>query len=185
MSRQDITRWQHKYVDAPTQPLVPDPLLEQYAPLLQGPGTALDLACGRGRNSIFLAQLGKTVYAVDGSLLAIQGLYERANHIHAWVADLGYWQPPSAAFDLIVVNFFLHRPLFPLLVTALRSQGLVLYQTFNQNVLRQRPGFSPSYLLHSGELLQAFSGLTILASNDTRDNVASSSFVLARKTSNE
>lgn len=181
MSRQDIDRWQKKYASAATNSLVPDPLLEQYSSLLQGPGLALDLACGRGRNSLFLAQLGKTVFAVDGSLSALQGLCQQNTGIHAWVEDLECWQPPAAVFDLIVVNFFLQRSLLPALITALRPQGLLLYQTFNRHVLRERPNFSPAFVLQPGELLAAFVELHVLASNDTLTNTASSSFVLARK----
>jgi len=185
LSRQDIARWQQKYAAPADHPLVPDPLLEKYAQLLRGPGLALDLACGRGRNSIFLAQLGKTVFAVDGSLLALQSLRQQDANIHAWVADLEHWTVPGVAFDLIVVNFFLLRPLLPGLTAALRPHGLLLYQTFNCNILHQRPGFSSRYLLEAGELQQAFAGLTILASNDTPDNGDSSSFILARKAASE
>jgi len=185
LSRQDIARWQQKYQTPTTSPLTPDPLLERYAMLLQGPGVALDLACGRGRNSLYLAQLGKTVFAVDGSLRALKSLRQQNRGICGWVADLEYWQSPGAVFDLIVVNFFFHRPLLAPLVTALRPHGLLLYQTFNRNVLGQRPGFPPEYLLQTGELQQAFAGLTTLASNDTLDNTASSSYILARKPADE
>ncbi len=182
MSRQDIDRWQHKYAAPANKVLTPDPLLAEYASLLRGPGVALDLACGRGRNSLFLARLGKTVYAVDGSLLAARSLQRLAhNNIHVWVTDLEHWQCPAAIFDLVVVDYFLYRPLIPVLITALKPGGLLFYQTFNKNILQQRPGFSPDYLLTPGELMQTATGMKILASNDTPENTDSSSFVLAKK----
>src|SRR4051812_17107096 len=56
------------------------------------PGKALDLACGAGRNAIWLAQHGWQVTAVDGSAVAIEILRRDAAsleaNIDARIADL-------------------------------------------------------------------------------------------------
>ena len=56
------------------------------------PGKALDLACGRGRNALWLAEHGWEVTAVDGAHVAIEILrtraLERGLKINAVVADL-------------------------------------------------------------------------------------------------
>jgi SAM-dependent methyltransferase len=72
------------------------------------PGTAVDLACGEGRNALWLAQRGWQVTAVDFSAVAIQTGRQRAVHLGLevdWVvADATDWVP-SALVDLIVVAY--------------------------------------------------------------------------------
>jgi SAM-dependent methyltransferase len=55
----------------------PTGILTELWPLLPT-GAALDLACGRGRNAIFLAEHGRPVTAVDWSAAALDILEERA-----------------------------------------------------------------------------------------------------------
>lgn len=73
------------------------------------PGTALDLAAGEGRNSIWLASRGWTVTAVDFSDVAIDKatrVAERAGvTIDTVVADLTEWVPQPDTFDLVLVNY--------------------------------------------------------------------------------
>ena len=81
------------------------------------PGEALDLACGEGRNALWLARLGWRVLGVDCSPVAI----ERARSLTAnepadiarrttWrVADLTTDPPRSRSADLVVVSY-LHLP---------------------------------------------------------------------------
>jgi len=77
------------------------------------PGRALDLACGAGRNAVWLAERGWTVTAVDFSDVAIATARllaaERGVEVEWLVADLGEWEPPARAFDLVVV-LYLHLP---------------------------------------------------------------------------
>jgi len=72
------------------------------------PGTAVDLACGEGRNALWLAQRGWQVTAVDFSAVAIEAGRRRADHLGLevnWVvADVTGWVPP-ALVDLIVVAY--------------------------------------------------------------------------------
>lgn len=72
------------------------------------PGTAVDLACGEGRNALWLAQRGWQVTAVDFSTVAIETGRKRAVHLGLevnWVAaDVTDWVPP-ALVDLIVIAY--------------------------------------------------------------------------------
>jgi SAM-dependent methyltransferase len=76
-------------------------------------GRALDLACGRGGNAVWLALQGWQVTAVDFSHVAIEAAAElaRAHAVEvAWVvADLLEYVPEPGAFDLVTV-FFLQLP---------------------------------------------------------------------------
>ena len=92
--------------------LEPNRFLAEEASSL-APGRALDLACGEGRNALWLADGGWRVTGVDFSRVAI----DRARSLCAergvevdWVeADVVDWQPPERAFDLVIV-FYLHLP---------------------------------------------------------------------------
>jgi SAM-dependent methyltransferase len=77
------------------------------------PGRALDLACGAGRNAVWLAERGWTVTGADFSDVALANARalaaERGVDVE-WVhADLRDWEPPARAFDLVAV-FYLQLP---------------------------------------------------------------------------
>jgi SAM-dependent methyltransferase len=77
------------------------------------PGTALDLACGEGRNAIWLATRGWTVTGVDFSSTGIDKARrlasERGVEVAFGVADATSWEPPPGGFDLVLV-FYLQLP---------------------------------------------------------------------------
>ena len=77
------------------------------------PGRALDLACGEGRHSIWLAGLDWDVRAVDFSDVAIakgRELAERhAVQVEWEVADLNGYVPEPESADLVIV-FYLQLP---------------------------------------------------------------------------
>jgi SAM-dependent methyltransferase len=72
-------------------------------------GRALDLACGEGRNAIWLAARGWQVTAVDYSEVAIeraQGLAAREGIAVEWFCeDLTRWTPEARAFQLVVILY--------------------------------------------------------------------------------
>ena len=72
-------------------------------------GRALDLACGEGRNAIWLAEQGWTVTAVDFSDVAIERarkLAERRGIDVEWLcADLTAYEPPVGAFQLVLIAY--------------------------------------------------------------------------------
>lgn len=72
------------------------------------PGRALDVACGEGRNALWLAQRGWQVTAIDFSAVAVgkgRQLAERAGVTVEWqVADVLTYEP-EGRFDAIVVAY--------------------------------------------------------------------------------
>jgi SAM-dependent methyltransferase len=76
------------------------------------PGYALDLACGEGRNSVWLAARGWEVTGVDFASVAIEKATamaaERGARGTFSVADVTTWEPPRP-FDLVLV-FYLQLP---------------------------------------------------------------------------
>lgn len=73
------------------------------------PARALDLACGEGRNAIWLAGAGWQVTAVDFADVALARAERRAAAADARIelvhADLVEWEPPREAFDLVAVLY--------------------------------------------------------------------------------
>jgi SAM-dependent methyltransferase len=82
-------------------------LVAETTPL--SPGTALDLACGEGRNAIWLAERGWRVTAVDFSAVALEKARSCARERKVdvtWVeADLRAWTPQEGLFDLVCVLY--------------------------------------------------------------------------------
>lgn len=77
------------------------------------PGRALDLACGEGRNAVWLAEQGWRVTGVDFSDVALAKARElaAARGVEAdWVqADLLDYRPERRAYDLVLL-FYLQLP---------------------------------------------------------------------------
>ncbi len=74
-------------------------------------GDALDLGCGDGRNSVFLAQNGFSVTAVDKSHNAIESLSDVTRryglNIFAVCEDISFFSFPNNKYSLIVANTIL------------------------------------------------------------------------------
>ncbi len=96
------------------------------------PGTAIDLACGAGRNALYLAEKGWRVTAMDGSESAVELVRQRSAarglQVETAVADLtaASFTIPTDVFDLIVIAYYLQRDLFAQAKAAVRPGGVVL-----------------------------------------------------------
>src|SRR3954454_17387206 len=73
------------------------------------PGRALDLACGEGRNAIWLAGRGWDVTAVDFSSVATEHGRDLAAHdgvtVDWRVENVVTWVPHALAFDLVLIVY--------------------------------------------------------------------------------
>lgn len=158
-------KWNRLYSEQADVAATVAEVLTQNSHLLPADGRALDLACGLGANTLFLAERGLTPSAWDISSVAIEALQTEALaqgfNIDAQVRDV-ITQPPAAeTFEVIVVSHFLHRALSDSLIEALTPGGLLFYQTFcRQKVYEQGPK-NPDYLLEDNELLQMFSRMKL------------------------
>ena len=141
----------------------------RFATSVKPSGTVLDLACGQGRHARYLADQGFTVVGVDRDAAALAHLTGVAN-VTTRCADLeaGAWPYGERQFDGIVVTNYLHRPLLPLIVSALMPGGVLLYETFRSGNESYGKPSNPEFLLQPGELL-AFArthGLQVVAYED-------------------
>lgn len=122
---------------------------------------ALDLACGGGRHSLYMASLGYNVHAVDKNTPVTTW----PGNVQFQVMDLEQadWPLVGQQYDLIVVTNYLHRPHFKNLLDNLKSEGAVLlYETFMDGNAQFGSPRSPDFLLQPNELLSCMSSLNIL-----------------------
>jgi len=133
---------------------------------------ALDIACGSGRDAVFLALSGFDVEAWDNlpDALSMAGELARRNGVAIRAAQRDVESDPAIGtdqFDLVCCFNFLHRPLMSHIAAAIRSGGLVVYETF---VEPQRETFGKpsraSHVLATGELVRAFADWEILVSRE-------------------
>ncbi len=147
-------------------PDTPADWLVEHGPLLGTEGRALDVACGDGRNALYLARLGFEVAAVDVSDVAIDALRaaaaERELAIEPRVVDLEREPPAAGSYD-VVVNFnYLQRDLFEALERALRPGGWLVFETFGRaHVDELERSMNEAYVLGDNELLHAFPSLRV------------------------
>src|ERR1700677_1335948 len=122
-----IEEWDQRYRAGEQAFETPAPLVVEFTRTL-GPGSALDLACGVGRNALYLAERGWRVTALDGSPVAIELLRGKNPSIDARVVDLesGELEPQSEAYDLVLSCYYFQRSLIPGIKSALRPGGLLI-----------------------------------------------------------
>ncbi len=161
MSDQDRERWDARY-EADPGAGTPSRLIRDHFSLA-ATGRALDLACGNGRNSLFLAEQGFEVDAVDISSVAVKRLAGRHSAVHALRVDLDTWDIPEAAYDLIANIKFLDRRLFPMILKGLKPGGVLIFESFTDDA-----GDDP-YCLKSNELLHAFLNLRVVYYAETQN----------------
>ena len=123
----------------------------------------LDLACGTGRSGLGLAQRKIPVVFADRSSTALEGIRQQLsdNNLpgHIWQIDLEQADiNPFAgqAFSAAICFRYLHRPLFPHLLNAVKPDGLVIYETFTTENRRFGRPNNPDFLLKAGELKSLF-----------------------------
>lgn len=156
-------KWDNRYRDAGL-PGAPATVLLENVHLLPRHGTALDIACGLGANSLFLAEHGLQTHAWDISTVAIEKLraisLERKLPVLAEVKDALQESIPPVQFDVIVVAHYLERPLTQAIINGLKMGGLLFFQTFTRTAVNPEEGpQKDEWRLADGELLSMFEPL--------------------------
>lgn len=158
---EDKQRWNKKYTQAP-MPTAPIVALSSFVDQIAQGSKALDIACGKGRHTHFLASKGIYVDAVDYSDVALNAL-DKSDYINCIDEDLDHYCIKRASYDLVVCTNFLSRRLFPFIKESLKKDGLLIFETFME--CDHKDAHQPTntdFLLRSNELLHAFLGLTVL-----------------------
>jgi SAM-dependent methyltransferase len=163
----EVHDWNKRYRlrERPAEDLdaAPTPLLVKTAAKL-APGKALDLACGAGRNALWLADHGWEVTAVDGADAAIEILQIRAEErglkINALVADLekDEFEIEPSGWDLVAMCYYLQRNLFEPAKRGVAPGGILI-----SIVHMSEPGEEDGpHRLRPGQLERYFTGWEIL-----------------------
>jgi SAM-dependent methyltransferase len=128
----NIAGWDQRYRSSgDKEGLAPTVLVVEVAEKL-APDTAVDLACGAGRHTLYLAAKGWAVMAVDGSGKAIELVQQhsaaRGLQVQTKVADLtdqNFSIQPDAV-DLVLIAYYLQRDLLTKAKAAVRPGGVVI-----------------------------------------------------------
>jgi len=137
------------------------PLLTEFSDLFNAQGKPiLDLACGNGRNGLYLHHLGLPVHFMDANndaLYALQAEQQIAPQ-HCVNIDLetGEQVLTPNSYQGIMVFRYLHRPLMAQIKAAIEPGGILIYETFTvDNRQFGRPN-RDAFLLQPNELKEIF-----------------------------
>jgi len=153
---EDKARWNKRHVEKPMRHNV-EPIIEKYIEKVSV-GTALDIACGTGRNTHFLAEKGFLVDAVDLSDYALGEIKNLAT-INKIEEDLDTYNLAVNKYDLIVNINYLNRRFYPQIKEALKPGGILIFETFIVAHGDFKNPANPEFLLRKNELLHTFIGL--------------------------
>ncbi len=159
---EDREKWNQRYL-AEEYPQHPSRIVQEYALLAPG-GKALDLACGNGRNSVFLAHHGFRVDAVDISDVGLSRFSDQSPEIFPICMDLDRFDIPEKKYAIILNIRYLSRRLFPYIRDGLMPGGILIFETYMEGEPDEDDP-TPScrdYLLRENELLHAFLRLRII-----------------------
>jgi len=165
MTQADRVKWDERYLSgAYADRTHPSALLEQWIDRIP-PGRALDVACGAGRNALFLAAHGFSVDAVDisGEALAIaSGSERRAGLSVNWIEhDLDEPLGLTPGYALILVVRFINLPLIRELVELLAPDGFLVCEQHLVTEAEVAGPTDPAFRVKPGELKQLAQGLRI------------------------
>jgi SAM-dependent methyltransferase len=175
MTESDRTRWdeQHAAVGAPGPSHVRPPRrFAEHAELLPTAGAALEVACGNGTSSVWLAARGLEVTGLDVSDVAIGraiALAEQvgvADRCRFLTVDLDEGLPDGPPVDLVLCHMFRDRTLYPAMLDRLAPGGLLAV-----SVLSELDAGPDRYRARPGELTDAFATLEPIAVGE-RDGYA-------------
>lgn len=124
-------------------------------------GRVLDVAMGSGRNAVYLAKVGFEVEGVDISAEAVDSArrlaQENSVSILAQVGDLvKNFCIAADSYDDIVCFDYLRRSLIPQIKAGLKTNGIVVYETFIVDQAKFGRPRNPEFLLKHNELLEMF-----------------------------
>jgi len=165
VSEADRNKWDRRYRGGSYRGRTyPTALVEQWLPASAG-ARALDLACGNGRNALFLASAGYLVDAVDISPFALETASRVADERRLtvqWIeADLDGFAPKTSRYEVIVVARYMNRKLMPRLSSGLRPGGMLIFEHhFRTDHVVNGPR-DPAFRLDPNELLRQYADLRV------------------------
>ena len=132
--------------------------VEELVELLPEKGKVLDLGCGMGANSVFLAKKGFEATAVDKNINSqIKKKHPKINFIEKDILEFDF---PDKEYDLVLTINLLHffkledvKLLIDRILKSLKDNGLLYLQVFS----KKDSGKNFPHLFEKQELLDFFS----------------------------
>ncbi len=153
--------WNERYSKGEFATKEPHKLLVEWTKKL-GAGHALDIACGTGRHTIFLAENGWRVTGVDSSKVGIEITRDRAKEsgveVEVIVADIENYEfeiEPNA-YDLICDFYYLQRDLFPKIINGIKTGGAFIAAIHIVGAKDDQEHTNTEFLLEESELCEYF-----------------------------
>jgi len=169
------TSWNDRYGTQSNKRNQPEPFLIDHVSFLK-PGSVLDIACGEGRNAVFLSQKGFEVSAVDFSEIALERLKNISNEndlnietIELDLSDNDAFQRLNKFDNIIIIHFKLKDDLLELIPSLLNRKGIFLYCTYTQRQLEIKT-FPEEFCLQEGELVDKKWTLNLLQYSSFKDD---------------
>jgi 2-polyprenyl-3-methyl-5-hydroxy-6-metoxy-1,4-benzoquinol methylase len=162
----------------------PNRFLASQAALFRPGQRVLDVACGEGRNSVWLARRGCDVLGIDVSPLGLKKARRLAEESGVQIAfqqaDVRAWDWAPTAFDAVVCIFIQfaapddRRRLFEGFRTTLKPGGLLVLQGYTPKQIEYKTGGPPQaeHMYTEGMLREAFAGLEILRLREHEEELA-------------
>ena len=165
MSRAERDKWDARYrAGAYSERAHPTALLAEWIDRLPR-GRALDVACGAGRNALFLAAAGYAVDAVDISCVGLErgrsAAAERGLEVSWHCLDLEERSDelPRGAYDLVVWVRYVNAGLWSAVLSRLAPGGHVLVEQHLATNLEVVGPTSAAFRLAPGDLERAAASL--------------------------
>jgi 2-polyprenyl-3-methyl-5-hydroxy-6-metoxy-1,4-benzoquinol methylase len=170
VTREDRRRWDQRYTSqgpVPVGAVEPPGVFASYTEAFPTTGCALDLACGQGHGSVWLARRGLNVWGLDVSVVAIDQARDLAEHSGVAdrcrfdVVDLDEGLPDGPPVDVILCHRFRDRRLDQAIVGRLAPGGLLAIAVLSE--VGAAPG---PFRAAAGELPATFGDLSVVADGE-------------------
>lgn len=170
MSADQRAHWDQRYAEggmAPVDGVGPYALFADHEHLFPTSGTALEVACGRGRGAVWLASRGMIVHGVDLSPVAVDlatayarlcGVGDRCRFA---VHDLDEGLPDGDPVDLVLCYLFREAGIDAEMIERVRPGGLLAVGVLSE--VGAGPG---RFRAKAGELTEAFQSLESLEAGE-------------------
>lgn len=158
MSLDDKIKWERKYsTDEILLALRPHSKKLDYVLKHLNGNKILDVACGSGRNAIYLANNNYIVDAYDISKTALDKI-DRYNlkNLTTYEIDLDEFNPENLDYDLILMTNFLDRELIKKISKAMKKDSIFFIETYMNHELNEKKHSNPDFLLVKDELKSMF-----------------------------
>ena len=137
----------------------------------------LDLACGKGRNGLYLVENDINVNFADVNGEALEQVEQSLKRLSSdkqklaqcWHVDFEQANTNplhDKCFAAVMVFRYLHRPLFEQIKAMIKPGGMIIYETFTEQQAQFGRPKNPDFLLKPRELIEQFSDWKILHSFD-------------------